>query len=174
MALPADRPDLRGMYEFRRTRASVRDPVPPYAAGPAAERFPADDVLTDLESAAGPDGPRRAARILARYAALRHWLLRAGGAPAGLIEHAEEAARAHVACSARAAGDAVDLEWAEGELLLALLEAAPARGPGLLREAAAEAERDGCGAGAAALTAAAREGGRTRAPGDTSGRGSEP
>ncbi|HUG39179.1 MAG TPA: hypothetical protein VMM12_01775 [Longimicrobiales bacterium] len=139
----------------------MRDVPPPYGTGPGAGRFPADDVLADLAAVSDADAPDRVARILARYAALRHWLLRTGGAPPGLIGHARDAARAHLAAlpalpalPAAPGGGAAD--WVEGALLLRLLEPAPSGCGPLLRRAAAEAERHGFPAGGAALRRAAR------------------
>lgn len=145
-----------GMYNIGRTMAAVRDSGPSY--GPARDAFPAEPVLDDLPTAADADAT---ARILARYAALRHWLLAARGAPAVQTDHAGSAAAAHLRALPASA---------ERALLLALTRAAgaagaglraggglPAAGPALLAAAAAEAERALEPAGAGALRAAARE-----------------
>lgn len=149
MASRGASPDLSPMYGFRRSHASVREPAAPYGAWPDPRCFPGEDVLADLEDAeAGAAG-----RILARYAALRLWLLRQHGADAAVGSHAAEAARAHLEAERIGAGG----EWVEGELLDRLGDAPAAEAPGILALAAAEAGRVGDAAGAAALRRAARE-----------------
>lgn len=136
----------------------MRDAAPAYGPEPGGDRYPADEVLADLPTARSGDAT---ARILARYAALRHWLLRVEGAPAALTDHAAEAARAHLGAVARPSVEGVEPGspegWAEGEMLRRLGEA-PLREAGrLLAEAAGEAAGVGDRAGAAALDAAARD-----------------
>lgn len=147
------------MYGIRRTTAKVCDAAPPYGGQSREDRYPADEVLDDLPTAA--DGAA-VARVLARYAALRHWLLRAEAAPSSLTTHAEAAARAHLAAAANggaggAVAGAVADDWAEGEMLSRLAEAPLWQAAGLLASAAAEAARAGDRSGAAALDAAARD-----------------
>lgn len=153
MALAPAGTDLSRMYGFRRTSAAVRDPAPVYGEGPDEDRFPADDVLADLARLGSPAPPIRAARILARYAALRHWLLRRAAGPAALEQHAASAAREYLAaCGAAGPGAG---EWREGALLLRLLQADRGGGAALLSAAATEAFRAGDRRGAEALSAAA-------------------
>ena len=132
----------------RRTRRAVRETPPPYGRRADDPRFPADDVLLDLATVGpGPDAARHTALILARYAALRCWLLRTGGAPSALTSHAVAAARAHLDAAERCP---------ETGLLLELVEAGLSRAGGLLALAAEEAGRAGHAVGAAALAEAAR------------------
>lgn len=143
------RADLPGMYGFRRAESSVREPAAPYGAWPDPQGFPGEEVLADLVDArAGGMG-----RIVARYAALRCWLLRHHGGDPDLTAHAADAARAHVEAVRVAEGGA----WPEGEILRRLERAGAAEAPGLLALAGAEAGRAGDAAGAAALRKAARE-----------------
>lgn len=136
----------------------MRDAAPAYGAEPGGDRYPADEVLADLPTAGGGDAT---ARVLARYAALRHWLLRAEGAPAALTDHAAEAALAHLVAVARPSVEGVEPGspegWAEGEILKRLGEAPLSEAGGLLAGAAREAAGVGDQAGAAALDAAARD-----------------
>lgn len=137
------------MYGYRGTRRSVRESTSPYGGRTPQARFPADDVLVDLATIAAEDGDEgaRLARILARYAALRAWLLRVEKSPLSLTRHADAAARLHL----EATGG-----WAEGALLLELLEADLPRSAGLLALSGAEARSVGDLAGAEALRDAAR------------------
>lgn len=83
--------NLDGMYTT--TAPCVRDE--PAAYGPhevEGDAFPAAGVLEDLGRAPDPEVPR----ILARYAALRSWLLR-GRADPVLSRHADTTARCYLA-----------------------------------------------------------------------------
>jgi hypothetical protein len=157
------RPDLSGMYEHRWTSAPIRDAAPAY--GPrGTDRFPADDVLTDLRAAGGTLATLRMQRILARYAALRCWLLRVEGAPPSLTRHAADAARLHLAASAEGGR-----RWSEGEVLRRLLDSDPGAAAPLLSAAGNEAARAGDVAGAAALRSAAGRATRLRLRGEGPG-----
>lgn len=145
------------MYGFRSSPSIVRDPVPPYGAG-SADRYPADDVLADLDRVT--DGAA-AGRILARYAALRLWLLRQEGGPAEVTRHAEEAARAHVRTQLQAESGA----WPEGDLLHRLLSAGDEEAAVLLAAAGRAAASAGHRSGARALRRAARNAAARRGPG---------
>lgn len=134
------------MHRYRPNPRSVREEAALYG-DLRDDRFPADEVLDDLASAPEAEGALRLARILARYAALRYWLLRTRQAPPAVLRHAERAARAHLA----AVGP-----WEEGSLLLDLVDADLDRAGGLLARAAAEAGGQGDRAGATALRQAAR------------------
>lgn len=84
--------NLQDMYTT--TAPRVRDQ--PAAYGPhevGAEPYPAATVLKDLARAPADHVPR----ILARYAALRCWLLRDQAADPGLVRHAARTARAYLA-----------------------------------------------------------------------------
>lgn len=161
MASPAARADLSLMYGFRRTTTKVRDTAPRYGTQPRDDRYPADDVLADLPTATDD---LAIARILARYAALRHWLLRVGGAPRALTDHAAEAARSHLDAAGGPEGEPIATEWAEGETLRRLGEAPLHEAGGLLAGAAREAARVGDRCGAGALDAAARDALRSPPP----------
>lgn len=145
------------MYGFRGTSSPIAEPAPRYGARTAPERFPADEVLADLERAAGVDAPVRITRILARYAALRHWLLRVAAAPAPVTEHADRAARAYLAASLGQGSAEGGDGWAEGTLLLRVVDSRPERAAGVLAAAAVEARAAGDERGASALRDAARE-----------------
>lgn len=153
MASGDPEPDLSAMYPIRRTDGWVHEPAPAYGSWPDGDRYPADDVLEDLAAVGHGDAALRTARILARYAALREWLLRLHGAVPALTRHAATAARAHLDMAGSPTGEA----WEEGVLLRRLGSAGPAEAPGLLALAATEAARAGATAGAAALRGAARE-----------------
>lgn len=90
---PARRPgNLQDMY----TTAAPRVRDQPAAYGPhevGAEPYPAATALKDLVGARADDVPR----ILARYAALRCWLLRGQAADPALVRHAARTARAYLA-----------------------------------------------------------------------------
>ena len=150
------------MYGFRGTSSAVRESPPPYDPRDDPHRFPADAVLADLEHAGGADAPARITRILARYAALRHWVLRAGNAPAAVTDHALGSARAYLAAaslghaSACESGNAREA-WSEGALLLRILQSSPDRAGAMLAAAAVEARAAGDEHGAGALRASARE-----------------
>lgn len=143
------------MYEHRRTRIPIRDAAPAYGE-PDPDGFPGDAVLRDLPLAEGADASRRTARILARYAALRYWLLREEGAPVALTRHARSAARAHLGHLGRRTAHGVPAGWREGSLLRRVLDADLAEAASLLAAAAGEAAASGDPAGAAALAEAAR------------------
>lgn len=147
------------MFAFRGTRLPIRESAPPYGTPDEPDRFPADEVLADLERATGADAAVRIARILARYAALRHWLLRVGNAPAAVTGHAGRAARAYLAAaldpSTGCGRTRTDGVWAEGALLLRMLDSRPDRAGAVLAAAAAEAAAAGDDRGASALGRAA-------------------
>jgi hypothetical protein len=110
----------------------VRDE--PRAYGPhevEGDAFPAAMVLHDLALATDGDVPR----ILARYAALRCWLLRDLPAEAGFVSHAERTARAYLSATP---------DWPERAPLERLLEPEPelaaARDAGLAAAAGGHAE----------------------------------
>lgn len=127
--------DLEGMYTTDAPR--VRDE--PAAYGPHEvddDPFPAARVLDDLTDATDEDVPR----ILARYAALRSWQLRAAAAEPELVRHAAGTARGYLA----ATGD-----WPERPLLLRMVDEDPE--PAVVLAAAAEASDAGCPEGAYAL-----------------------
>ena len=150
-------PIFHSMYGFRGTSSPIREAAPRYGARTEPDRFPADEVLADLERAAGVDAPVRITRILARYAALRHWRLRVAGSPEPVTEHAGRAARAYLAASL-GRGPAAGVErWTEGSLLLRLLDSRPDHAGAVLAAAADEARSVGDERGASALRAAARE-----------------
>ena len=171
MAFPGPPPDLPTMYGYRRTSDSVHEPSPRYGHGAdgADDRFPADEVLLDLALAEGADRDVRIARIVARYAALRHWLLRLYDAPPTLLSHAAGAARAHLSATTPGAGPAPDREdadggapvgsepWPEGEMLRKLEGSPVGTAAGWLAAAALEADVAGDVAGADALRRAAGE-----------------
>lgn len=113
------------------TTAGPRVRDEPAAYGPHevdGDEFPAARVLKDLAGAADEDIPR----ILARYAALRSWLLRRNAAEVDLIEHAESTAHAYLA--------AVE-DWPEAESLARLVDDEPELS--VLWHAAANADLDG-------------------------------
>lgn len=154
------------MHEHRWTSTPIRDTAPPY--GPRdPDRFPADDVLADLRAADGALAALRIQRILARFAALRYWLLRLEGAPPSLTRHAADAARLHLAATAEEAGGGA--AWPEGEVLGRLLDADLRTAASLLHAAGTEAAGAGDGAGAAALRSAARTATRLRLRGEGPG-----
>lgn len=104
--------NLEGMYTTAVPR--VRDE--PAAYGPHeidGDPFPAARVLEDLREASDLDVPR----ILARYAALRSWQLRAASAEPELVRHATETARGYLAVT----GD-----WPEAPLLARVVDGDPA------------------------------------------------
>lgn len=126
--------NLHGMY----TTAApfVRDE--PAAYGPhevEADAFPAAAVLEDLRRAPEHDVPR----ILARYAALRSWLLR-GRTDPGLTRHAARTARRYLAAVA---------DWPEAAHLARLADPEPALSA--VRDAAVAAAGAGHVEGAYAL-----------------------
>lgn len=115
----------------------VRDDTPPYGPHEVdADEFPAAAVLEDLARAPDEDVPG----ILARYAALRSWLLREAGADPVLVRHAAEAAALYLA----AVPDGPEA---------AALRGLAHRRPGLdgVRDAARAAEAAGHTEGACAL-----------------------
>ena len=131
--------DLQHMYTTSTPR--VRDQ--PAAYGPhevEGDEFPAARVLLDLTHASDADVPR----ILARYAALRSWLLRQDGADPTLVSHAAHTARAYL--------QAVE-DWPGTETLARLADPEPALD--WARRAAEIAEEGGHVEGAYALLRAA-------------------
>ena len=146
MALPPGSPDLAAMpYGFRRSGRPLRENAPSYGSFSDPDRFAGDTVLADLQ---GAEDPLRVSRIIARYAALRSWLLAAEGMPRRLTRHAADAARAHLEAVA---------PWAEGALLLELLDADLTRAAALMALAATEAADAEDTAGAQALREGARQ-----------------
>lgn len=129
------------MYSYKRFLSGVRDEHAYYGGGHRPrEAFAAAGVLDDL--AVAPAGEMEL--ILARYAALRAWVLRAMGAEAALTDHAVDAAWRHLAVA--------PAEWTERPALAALLDcAAPGTAPGLLETAAESAAALGHRHGEAAL-----------------------
>jgi hypothetical protein len=100
------------MYTFNPNYPEVREGQTHYpAGGPDPEEYPAEMVLRDLSAHGTPEA---APLILARYAALRAWLLGMEGSPPEMLDHARAAARAHL--------DAAPDGWAEGGLLRRLVE----------------------------------------------------
>lgn len=84
--------DLQSMFTTAAPR--VRDEGAAY--GPHEvdrDAFPAARVLEDLPRAPGDEIPL----VLARYAALRYWLLRREGSEPALTRHARKTARAYLA-----------------------------------------------------------------------------
>jgi AcrR family transcriptional regulator len=135
MASEAIVDDLGAMYPLNRLDRRVRDARAYYSAGsPAPEQFPAELVLRDL---GGVDGENGAPLIIARYAALRAWLLAGGPGEPELLRHALAAAYAHL--------DAAPVGWPERALLARLLERAHPDGDasGLLLDVAVAAEGAG-------------------------------
>ena len=122
---------------YTTTAPRVRDE--PAAYGPhevEGDPFPAARVLDDLATASDES----IARILARYAAVRCWQLRAASAEPGLVRHAAGTARGYLAVTGR---------WKEGRLLARMVDGDP--GHGAVRAAAAEAAAAGHPEGAYAL-----------------------
>ncbi|MFO7895065.1 MAG: hypothetical protein R6U63_15230 [Longimicrobiales bacterium] len=127
----------------------VRDE--PAAYGPHEvddDEFPAARILEDLARSSDQEVPR----VLARYAALRSWLLREEDADPVLVRHAAQTARAYLA--------AVE-DWPEAGPLARLADAEPALGP--VHAAAAEAREAGHTESAYALLHAGYMAARRRA-----------
>lgn len=139
--------DLEGMYTLSVPR--VRDE--PAAYGPHEiddDEFPAARVLEDLARSSDEEVPR----VLARYAALRSWILGEEDADPILVGHAAQTARAYLA--------AVE-DWSEAEPLGHLADAEPALGP--VHAAAAAAREAGHAESAYALLHAGYMAARRRA-----------
>lgn len=135
MASEAIADDLGAMYPLNRLDHTVRDARAHYSAGaPAPEQFPAELVLRDL---GGAEGEIEAPLILARYAALRAWMLVGGQSEPELLRHALAAAHAHLAAAPE--------DWPERALLARLLDRGHATGdaPALLLDVAVAAEEAG-------------------------------
>jgi hypothetical protein len=135
MASVASADDLGAMYPLNRLNPTVRDARAHYGAGgPAPEQFPAELVLRDL---GGADGEIAAPLILARYAALRAWMLRGVPGEPELLRHALAAAHAHL--------EAAPEDWPERALLARLLDRGHTDGDvsELLLDVAAAAEGAG-------------------------------
>ena len=133
MAPPTPADDLDGMY----TTAAPRVRDRPASYGPHevdGDAFPAARVLEDLARADEPG----VAHVLARYAALRAWLLRDDDP--GLLRHARRTARAYLAHVA---------EWPDAHRLAGLTHGV--LDPAEMRQAAASARRAGHREGAFAL-----------------------
>lgn len=142
------------MYTIKRYTMRVRATGARYGEPAVPEEpFPCSEVLHDLSDAPDRDVPL----ILARYAALRAWVLRVRPWDTGepeepsVVEHALSAARAHLGATAAV--------WPEGLLLERALARAPrdvadpdvAGGLALMEEAAIAAESLGHVHGARAL-----------------------
>jgi hypothetical protein len=139
--------DLSRMYTFNISHPAVRDRRSRYhAGGPDPEQYHAEPVLRDLRNHATEEA---APLIVARYTALRAWLLGYDHAEPALLEHARETAEAHL--------EATPPGWGEREMLRRLVSLPtgaeePCR---LLARVAEAAEATGHVAGAhAAWTAA--------------------
>jgi hypothetical protein len=136
MALPAASADLFPMYAFNAFDPArmVHHPRPRYGARPPEpERFPAELVLRDLGRA---HGDAEVPLILARYAAMRAWLLNGDPAEVSLLAHARVTAAAYL--------DASPEQWPERPLLRRLLEAESCPEPwGLLAQVGGAAEAAG-------------------------------
>jgi hypothetical protein len=123
----------------------IRDGGAGYTPGPVpSETYPAEGVLDDMVGA----DPDAIPLILARYAALRAWILEREGAPTALVRHARSAARAHLA--------ATPAEWPERVPLETLLRRRSGGASAALLEAAKRARSAGHAAGARALRQAAQ------------------
>lgn len=129
------------MYTNRQYTTCVHDGAARYDEGPVpAEEFAGAGVLRDLSNAEASEMPL----ILARYAALRAWILRSHGERGAVATHALTAAREHLLATAD--------EWAERELLGAALDAGrSARALELLDDAAHAAAARGHHEGARAI-----------------------
>ncbi|MGK7312029.1 MAG: hypothetical protein ACN0LA_07280 [Candidatus Longimicrobiales bacterium M2_2A_002] len=122
---------------YTTTAPRVRDETAAYGPHEVdGDAFPAARVLHDLATASDES----IARILARYATVRCWQLRAASAEPGLVRHAAGTARGYLAVTGR---------WREGRLLARMVDADP--GPAAVRAAAAEAAAAGHPEGAYAL-----------------------
>jgi hypothetical protein len=132
------------MYFHQRYTVSVRDGAPRYPAPSPSDAFPAAGVLDDLRTVPVPDLPL----VLARYTALRSWLLRYGDAAPALVGHAGSAADAHL--------DGLPPDGDARAGLDALLDArTTAEAVAALETAADAAEASGHAAGARTLRQAA-------------------
>lgn len=150
MAKRGARPDVQGMEPSPVPR--VREEPADY--GPHEvddDAFLAARVLDDLTRTPDEAVPR----VLARYAALRSWLLREARADPVLVGHGEAAARAYLAVT----------DGPEAEHLAELAEAEPA--VTAFREAGAAASKAGHTEGAYALYHAGYQAARRR--GDLAG-----
>lgn len=141
--------NLSHMYTLNMSHPAVRDRWSRYpAGGPDPEEYHAELVLRDLRTH-GTD--EAAPLIVARYAALRAWLLGSESPPPGLLEHARETAAAYL--------DSTPPGWIEREVLrrLVSLPAGAEEPCQLLVRVAEAAEAAGHVEGAlAAWTAACR------------------
>lgn len=138
------------MYTTHQYTTAVHDGTARYGEGPLpAEEFAGAGALNDLSRAETTDVPL----ILARYAALRAWLLATTGVGGPVATHAMMAALEHLAATAE--------DGTEPDLLRAALAAGDG-GPGLelLERAGRAAAARGHEHGAHALREAVR---RTRA-----------
>jgi hypothetical protein len=147
MATPAENADLVAMYPNDQYDGRIREPGGPYGPPPIEpDRFPAEQVLRDLRTTRDPAAM---ARIVARYAALRAWILAADPeTDPGFLAHARSAAFGYLR--------ATPASWPGRPQLRRLVRAArsPAMVPVLLA-AAETAAADGCANGADALRNAA-------------------
>jgi hypothetical protein len=139
MASPAADPDLQAM-DMRIEGPKVRERGGRYGEQPIpSERFPAEGVLEDLRHAPEHDLPL----IVARYAALRAWMLARG----------DEAVAGHAVAAADTHLDAIGPDWTEGSWLRHLVDGSTA--VRALEHAAREAAGRGHVAGARSLRQAA-------------------
>lgn len=129
------------MYTNRQYTTTVRDGAVHYGEGTVpSEEFAGAGVLHDLSRAKAAEMPL----ILARYAALRAWVLRSDGDRGPVAAHALSAARQHLL--------GTDVEWGERDLLAAALAAGNgARALDLLDAAARAAAARGHEHGARAI-----------------------
>jgi hypothetical protein len=156
MARRAQGADLGPMYTNLLHIGRVRDGTAAYRTdGAGPEPFPGERVLHDLARAPAED----ASRIVARYAALRAWILHDRGGP--LATHARESAVAHLA--------AAPADWPEGEPL-GRLARDPHGDPESFIAIAELAESAGHREGAAAVLHAGYRSARHRAELRTAGR----
>jgi hypothetical protein len=146
MAFPPGPAIFHSMYTLNTGTEMVRDSRAHYAPGaPDPERYPGEMVIRDLRRVrADWEVPI----ILARYAAIRAWLIGTEPTDAGLADHARLTAHAYL--------DAVP-EWPEGPIIRRLLAPdAPSHSPWeLLGEIAIAAEAAGHVDGALAARQAA-------------------
>lgn len=111
MAIRAGPGDLQSMYTSNADNPKVRDRRSRYVDhDPDRERYPAELVLRDLRTRSTEE---TAPLIVARYTALRAWLMGTAGPQPAFLEHARQAAAAHL--------DSAPVDWPEGALLRRLV-----------------------------------------------------
>jgi hypothetical protein len=147
MAPAAENANLVAMYPHDRNDGRIREPRGPYGSGPTEpDRYPAEQALRDLRTTSEPAAM---ARIVARYAALRAWILAADPeTDAEFLAHARAAAYGYLR--------ATPATWPGRPHLRRLVRAgrSPVMAPVLLA-AAESASAEGCPHGAGALRDAA-------------------